>query len=223
MQSHEEIKNAREELGLSQEAFARIFDVSARTVIRWENGSSEPQAAAKKRVKQLLEMLRAPESAAVLKEAAVKSDGPELLRNILNQSSSSGSSWSSGPFWSSGSAGITPPSPVVNALTGNGLLASLGATVGGAIAAWGIYKELHKRFGSNATDSGKAAMPAFKCPICGCTDNSKLLHCTGMLAEGSPCTFVICQKCIYSSREAHEKLSPTCNRIDIPSFEPVED
>jgi len=59
MQSHEEIKNAREELSLSQEAFARIFDVSARTVIRWENGSSEPQAGAKKRVKQLLELLRA--------------------------------------------------------------------------------------------------------------------------------------------------------------------
>lgn len=218
MQSHEEIKNAREELSLSQEAFARIFDVSARTVIRWENGSSEPQAGAKKRVKQLLELLRAPESSAILKEAAGKSDGPELLRSILNQSSSSGSSWYSGSSGTTplGSSGITP-------LSGNSLLTGLGTLVGGAISAWGIYKELHKRFGSNATDSGNTAMPGFKCPICGCTDNSRLLHCTGMLAEGTPCTFVICQKCIYSSREAHEKLSPTCNRIDIPSFEPVED
>ncbi|MDD3147083.1 MAG: helix-turn-helix domain-containing protein [Candidatus Riflebacteria bacterium] len=218
MQSHEEIKNAREELGLSQESFARIFDVSARTVIRWENGSSEPQAGPKKRVRQLLELLREPESAAILKEAAGKSDGPELLRNILNQSPSSGTPWFSG------SSGITPlVSHGISPIAGTSLLAGLGKVVGGAISAWGIYKELHKRFGSNATDSGNAAMPGFKCPICDCTDNSRLLHCTGILADGKACTFVVCRKCLYSSKEAHEKLSPTCNCIEVPAFEPVED
>ena len=221
MQSHEEIKNAREELGLSQEAFARIFDVSARTVIRWEDGSSEPQAGAKKRVRQLLELLRTPESSTVVKEAAGKSDGPELLRSILNQSSSSGSSGSS---WLSALTGVTPlVSSRASPLTSNNLITSLGIVSGGAATAWGIYKELHKRFSSNATDSDKPTMPAFKCPICGCTDNSKLMHCTGMLAEGAPCTFVVCQRCIYSSKDAHEKLSPTCNRISVPSFETIDD
>ncbi len=218
MHSHDEIKNAREELKLSQEDFARIFDVTARTVIRWENGSSEPQAGAKKRVRQLLELLKSSESAAVLKEAAEKSDGPELLRNILNQSPSSGSSLFSG------ATGITPSlTPGISPLGAHGWLAGLGSAVGGAISLWGAYKQLRKHFEGNAIDAGQALTSRYKCPICGCTENSRLLHCVGVLAEGTPCTFVVCKKCVYSSREAHEKLSPTCNCIDVPSLEPVGD
>ena len=35
-------RNARERLGLTQEEFGRLFGVSARTVMRWEQGLSQP-------------------------------------------------------------------------------------------------------------------------------------------------------------------------------------
>lgn len=43
----EDIKAAREKIGLSRTAFARIFGLSAASLRKWENGEREPNGAAR--------------------------------------------------------------------------------------------------------------------------------------------------------------------------------
>jgi len=42
-----DIKTARRKIGLSRDAFARAFGLSAATVRKWENGEREPTGAAR--------------------------------------------------------------------------------------------------------------------------------------------------------------------------------
>ncbi|MGD0697882.1 MAG: helix-turn-helix domain-containing protein [Terriglobia bacterium] len=42
-----DIKTARRRIGLSRDAFARTFGLSAATVRKWENGEREPTGAAR--------------------------------------------------------------------------------------------------------------------------------------------------------------------------------
>jgi DNA-binding transcriptional regulator YiaG len=44
------IRSAREELNLSQEAFARFVGVSVRTIARWESGFSKPSKLARQKL-----------------------------------------------------------------------------------------------------------------------------------------------------------------------------
>ena len=49
----EDIKKAREALGLTQEAFARKLRVDFATVNRWENGSKKPSTVALKALERM--------------------------------------------------------------------------------------------------------------------------------------------------------------------------
>jgi putative transcriptional regulator len=42
-----DIKTARKKIGLSRDAFARIFGLSAATLRKWENGERQPTGAAR--------------------------------------------------------------------------------------------------------------------------------------------------------------------------------
>lgn len=213
MELFQKLKYFRKILGLTQEDFAKLFDVSPRTVIRWENSKSLPQSGALKKVQKLSELLHDEQSRKELVEVAEKSDGIETLRSILSQSN----------FPSS--AGISPPPNFNNVWTNSpfGIITPPGGVLGKSPSSfWSAYKILKNLFERDKkTDSAKNA--DYSCPICGCKETDKLLHCTGMVSETLPCTFIVCKACIYSSRESHLKHSPSCNCIDVPAFEPVED
>ena len=215
MKKTEDIKSARDQLLLSQEEFARVFEVSPRTVIRWESGQSVPQGAAAKKLQTLFELLANNQTLREIKEVAKRSDGTEILRSMINQPGGNVSldalSIGSARLLSGGGSGSW------------GMLPALGTLVGGATSLWGAYKILKKAYEGNASAAGALTLPQFKCAVCGKQEKAELLHCTGMLADGNPCIFVVCKGCIYSSKDPHTKVSPTCNRIDIPAFEPVED
>jgi DNA-binding transcriptional regulator YiaG len=49
----DEIKEIRNRLGLTQEAFARLIDVSYQTVNRWETGAFKPSKLAIYKIEQL--------------------------------------------------------------------------------------------------------------------------------------------------------------------------
>lgn len=53
-----QIKRIREARKLSQEAFARLIPVSAKTVSRWENGESKPSRMALAVLRSLMEAPR---------------------------------------------------------------------------------------------------------------------------------------------------------------------
>lgn len=55
--THKEVRELREALGLSQEALARLLGVSARTVSRWECGISELNPLAVKELRRWLRVL----------------------------------------------------------------------------------------------------------------------------------------------------------------------
>lgn len=217
MKKTEDIKSARDQLLLSQEEFARVFEVSPRTVIRWESGQSVPQGAAAKKLQTLFELLANNQTLREIREVAKRSDGTEILRSLINQPGGNTSldriSIDSARLLSG--AGVGAGSW--------GLLPALGTLVGGATSLWGAYKILKKAYEGNPAVVGALPSGQFKCAVCGKQEKAELLHCTGMLADGPPCTFVVCKGCIYSSKDPHTKLSPTCNRIDVPAFEPVED
>jgi putative transcriptional regulator len=42
-----DIKSARKKVGLSRDAFARVFGLSAATLRKWENGERQPTGAAR--------------------------------------------------------------------------------------------------------------------------------------------------------------------------------
>lgn len=222
MTTFETIRLAREKLGLTQEEFARVFEVSPRTVIRWENGRSEPQGSAHKKVQVLIELLQNEESAKELLAAARLANGVEELRSIVNQSGLTSFDSSSGRMpglgWSSGSgslSGRTKPT----------LSPALGSTIGaiaGATSMFSAYKLLRRYFVEDSVEGAQYSTQR-KCPVCGNANSAELFHCTGMLDEETPCRFVVCKNCIYASKEAHKKCSPTCNRIDVPALEPLED
>jgi transcriptional regulator with XRE-family HTH domain len=48
------LRQFRQDRELSQEALARLIGVSVRTVVRWEQGHSEPSALAAQRIEELL-------------------------------------------------------------------------------------------------------------------------------------------------------------------------
>ncbi|NLF96079.1 MAG: helix-turn-helix domain-containing protein [Candidatus Riflebacteria bacterium] len=223
MTTFETIRLARERLGLTQEEFARVFEVSPRTVIRWENGKSEPQGSAHKKVQVLIELLQNEESAKELLAAARLSNGVEELRSIVNQSGltsfDSSGGWSPGlGSWSSGSGSFSGRTRASAAPALGGAIGALA----GATSMYSAYKLLRRYFAEDSVEGAEYSTQR-KCPVCGNANSAELFHCTGMLDEETPCRFVVCKNCIYASKEAHKKCSPTCNRIDVPALEPLED
>jgi DNA-binding XRE family transcriptional regulator len=71
----DEMRQARQTLGLTQEQFGRIFDVAPRTVSAWENGARDGRAS------------QVPRSIAVLVRLAVKD---QRVRRELGISSPNG-------------------------------------------------------------------------------------------------------------------------------------
>lgn len=53
----DDVKELREALGLTQEEFARMLGVSARTVSRWERGESEPTPLALRGIRRWQRLL----------------------------------------------------------------------------------------------------------------------------------------------------------------------
>ncbi|MEW6710043.1 MAG: helix-turn-helix domain-containing protein [Candidatus Riflebacteria bacterium] len=223
MQTCEKYGNARRELGLTQEEFARVFDVSPRTVIRWENGHSEPQGAAAKKMSRLLQILEDPDTREEMLSLPADSSRCDQIKAILIQSDDVVLYCAREPISpSSRNMAKTPVQPVGFL---SPILPQIAGLVAGATTVYGAYKMLAHAFKDDARlfdSSGKDKQNRYQCPVCHNSDISQLLHCTGMLADKQPCTFVVCRRCVYSSRNAHAKLSPTCDCLDVPAFEPVE-
>lgn len=57
MWDKDSIKALRDRLGMNQSAFAKLMGVDARTVIRWESGTSRPTGAAEQVLNALREKL----------------------------------------------------------------------------------------------------------------------------------------------------------------------
>lgn len=208
-----DLKSAREELSLSQEEFARLFDVSPRTVIRWESGHSEPQGGAARKLQTFLGFLAEKQTAKEVREISQRPDGLELLKAMINQPLNNliGNSLALGARSFSSRPGFLGVSPLFSGI------------VGGATSLWGAYKVLKSAFEKTPDADGLFPEGLFKCAVCQKDDKSQLLHCTGLLKDGQPCRFVACKGCIYSSREKHVQVSPQCNAIDVPSFEALEE
>jgi DNA-binding XRE family transcriptional regulator len=209
MANKNNIKAIREKLSITQEELAKAFDVSPRTVIRWENGSSAPQGAAAKKLQTLFELMANTQSLKELIEAAKGPDGIEILRSMLNPAERL-------TILEKASIGSTRGKGTLG-------LATMLGIVGGSTSLWGAYKFLKKAYEGNSPESAALISTHFKCGVCGEQETKELFHCVGVLADGNPCRFVVCKKCIYSSKEAHAKLSPTCSCLDVPSLEPIED
>ena len=224
MAKGEKYSNARRDLGLTQEEFARIFDVSPRTVIRWENGHSLPQGAAAKKMAKLLQILSDPHSKREINELPNEPDRCENIKAML--SPPVGALFSSNILELASLPGaaksVREPE---KASSYSPILPKIAGIVAGATTVYEAYKMLAHAFHDDTTlydTSGKESKTRYQCPLCQTTDTSQLLHCTGMIAEKLPCTFIVCRRCVYSSRKAHAKTSPTCDCLDIPAFEPVE-
>lgn len=224
MDNGEKISNARRDIGLTQEEFARVFDVSPRTVIRWENGHSTPQGAAAKKMIRLLQLLENPEARSELAELAIDQQRCEQIKAMLLPEMSL-------PSVNCMNLISIPPSSAKSepklekAEYLSPILPKIASIVAGATTVYGAYKMLAHAFHDDKklfTSSNKEEKNRYQCPVCQSTDTSQLLHCTGMVAPSLPCTFVVCRRCVYSSRQAHAKTSPTCDCLDIPAFEPVE-
>lgn len=76
-------KAIREQLSLTQEQFSQVLNVSLRTVIRWEKNDSRPQAAAKKKIQFLAELLENGKTKDDIKALIFKAGGNELLKSAL--------------------------------------------------------------------------------------------------------------------------------------------
>lgn len=78
-----EIRDIRTDLGLTQEQLGQIFDVTQRTIVRWEKGESIPQGTASNKVKLLIQLLSDKSVRGKLKTFANQYDGVEAIKAFL--------------------------------------------------------------------------------------------------------------------------------------------
>ena len=85
--SGKEIKKLREKvLGLNQAQFSELLSVSPRTLIRWENGQSQPRGALLKKLHQVESAATNPEVQKLLKKAIVTGYSPSAIWWIIGLS-----------------------------------------------------------------------------------------------------------------------------------------
>jgi len=78
-----EIKQVRNDLGLSQEEFARALNVSYTTVNRWENGKAQPTGPVVQLLSAFKKASRKPDIMEIITQAALIGGTAFLLYKLL--------------------------------------------------------------------------------------------------------------------------------------------
>ncbi len=102
----EEIRQLREELGVSREKFAKAFGLSLATISRWESGKAHPSSDQKEQLEALEELVRREEI------------DKKKLRRFLDVA---------------GSGGTITAAAISSAISGVALSTPLGAAIGALV------------------------------------------------------------------------------------------
>lgn len=77
------LKNFREELGLNQEDWAKLLQVSTNTVARWERAELEPKGAHKKKAEQMISISKDKRALETIKKTLNSEGGLPAVAALL--------------------------------------------------------------------------------------------------------------------------------------------
>lgn len=217
-----EIKKTRERLGLTQEQYAKVFDVSLRTIIRWENGTSVPQGPAKNKAEFLLGIVANETFAKEIREAIYKTDGLQILKGLLEIRSLSNENALASLGGVTGGIAALGGLAAAGSSVLPGLVSSLLPRAPGLFALYKLLAKLFKDHSQRAISSDEPEKETLICMVCGKFVEDEMYICDSKQPSGLFCNFVTCRNCIYLSKEKHTKHFPSCIHVDVPVLKLIQ-
>lgn len=216
MYTAKKILEMRKVLGITQEYVARIFEISPKTVYRWESGKANPRGSVSKKLMALDILIENEQMREECIKLVKRPDGLESLQYLINQivpkmAGKTGTLAGIERMLSDVLPSIYSISPDTTIKTKNGMP--------GSMALFAAYKVLHRLF--KDTDPETFIDEEQACMVCKKSKPGKLYRCTGKLSDNSKCGFVVCEDCIYKSKKVHIKKFPDCDKTAVPSFEHI--
>ena len=211
----EKILEMRKVLGITQDYLARVFEISPKTVYRWESNKAVPRGTIEKKLKALEVLLENKQMLEECRKVVGRRNGMETLRYLMSQIVPKIAEINDGTVCSDEM--IATFYPAIKGQEGLSIKTAKGLS--GTSAMFAAYKMLHKIF--KDVDPAELVDEDISCMICGKYKDGRMYRCMGDTGN-ERCGFMVCETCIYKSRGTHRKKFPQCNKTAVPNLEKID-